>query len=378
MCDSESSEKKPIQEVETLRQHKLKTERLRRKDTWQKKMQATNGVDEPQAERRTGIDIVGDVPWGTHLCVFYQDKQDLNDILVPYFKAGLENNEFCVWITSEPLNARDAEQSLRQAVNNLDDYIEKGQIEILDYNQWYTKSGMFDADKVIRGWMEKYEQAVKKQFDGLRITGNTFWLQKKEWRQFADYERTIDELIVRHKMLAVCTYCLDTCGANQVVDVVSSHKFAVIKRQGKWELVENSELRNTNRALQNALKQWETTFNTTQDSIILIDPDFRILKANLATSNLLGKPLDDILGSKCYELFHGTNAAPDICPHKKAKETKKHEETELHIPDKDIWLAISTDPILDENGNISGTVHVVRNITERKLMAESLSLEKKV
>ncbi len=372
MHDSGSNGKKSIQEMEALRQHKLKTERLRRKDSWQKKIQPTIGVDKPQAARRTGIDVLGDVPWGTHLCVFYQDKQDLINILVPYFKEGLENNEFCVWITSEPLNAKDAEQSLRQAVNNLDDYIEKGQIEILDYNQWYTKSGSFYADKVIQGWMEKYEQAGKRKFDGLRITGNTLWLQKKDWRQFAEYERTIDEFIGRHKMLAICTYCLDTCGASQVVDVVSSHIFAVIKRQDKWELVENFELRNTKRALQNAIKQWETTFNTTQDSIILIDPDFTILKANMATSDLLGKPLDDIVGSKCYELFHGTNAAPDICPHRKAKETKKHEEAELYIPDKDIWIAVSIDPILDDNGNISGTVHVARNITEKKKMREAL------
>jgi hypothetical protein len=40
--------------------------------------------------RHTGITTIGDVPWGTHFCQFYQDEQDLFDILVPYFKAGLE------------------------------------------------------------------------------------------------------------------------------------------------------------------------------------------------------------------------------------------------------------------------------------------------
>ncbi|NIP23132.1 MAG: PAS domain S-box protein [Phycisphaerae bacterium] len=372
MYDSGSNGKKSVHEEEKRRRHKLKTERLRRRDTWQKKIKTTIEVNKPQATRRTGIDILGNVPWGTHLCVFYQNKQDLIDILVPYFKAGLENNEFCMWITSEPLNAGEAEESLKQAVNNLDDYIEKGRIEILDYNQWYTKSGKFEPDQVIQDWMEKYEQTGKRQFEGLRVAGNNLWLQEKEWGQFADYERTIDEITRKHHMLAICTYCLDTCSATQVVDVVSSHKFTIIKRQGNWEIVENSQLRNTNRALQNAVQQWKTTFNTTQDSIILIDPDFTILKANQATSKLLSKPLDEILGSKCYELFHGTHTPPDVCPHKKAKETKKHEEAELHIPDKDIWVEISTDPILDDNGSISGTVHVVRNITEPRNMKEAL------
>lgn len=50
--------------------------------------------------RRSGIDIIGDVSWGTHFCQFYQTREDLIEILIPYFKAGLENNEFCMWITS--------------------------------------------------------------------------------------------------------------------------------------------------------------------------------------------------------------------------------------------------------------------------------------
>jgi hypothetical protein len=50
--------------------------------------------------RKSGIDIVGPVPWGTHFCQFYETSQDLIEILVPYFKEGLQQNEFCMWVTS--------------------------------------------------------------------------------------------------------------------------------------------------------------------------------------------------------------------------------------------------------------------------------------
>ncbi len=83
--------------------------------------------------RKTAIDVVGDVPWGTHCCQFYQTKEDLVDILVPYFMAGLKGNEFCMWVTSEPLNVEDAKKVLNKEVTDSDDYIKKGQIEILDY-----------------------------------------------------------------------------------------------------------------------------------------------------------------------------------------------------------------------------------------------------
>jgi hypothetical protein len=64
--------------------------------------------------RESGIPVIGDVPWGTHFCQFYYTKQDLADILVPYFKAGLENNEFCMWVTSEPLRVEDARRALKK------------------------------------------------------------------------------------------------------------------------------------------------------------------------------------------------------------------------------------------------------------------------
>jgi len=38
--------------------------------------------------RNSGIDVVGSVPWGTHICQFYSTKEDLTDILIPYFKQG--------------------------------------------------------------------------------------------------------------------------------------------------------------------------------------------------------------------------------------------------------------------------------------------------
>ena len=54
-------------------------------------------------QRHSGIEVVGDVPWGTHFCQFYDTSQDLIEILVPYYQEGLKGNEFCIWVTSEPL-----------------------------------------------------------------------------------------------------------------------------------------------------------------------------------------------------------------------------------------------------------------------------------
>ena len=181
--------------------------------------------------RQLGLDVLSEAPWGTHLCQFYETKEDLIDALVPYFKSGLESNEFCMWVTAEPLGVDDAKASLGEAVENLDDYVAKGQLEILDYSQWYTRSGKFHTDEVLQAWVAKLDKALQRGFDGLRLTGNTFWLEKRDWDDFAAYEAMVDNVIGKYRMLAICSYYLGKCGPRELIDVVKNHEFALVRHR---------------------------------------------------------------------------------------------------------------------------------------------------
>jgi len=229
--------------------------------------------------RKTAIGLIGDVPWGTHICQFYQTKEDLIDLLVPYFKAGLENNEFCMWITSEPLNVEEAKRALKKEVKNLDDYLKKEQIEILDYSQWYTRPGYFDPDKVLQAWIDKEEHALKKGYEGLRLTGNTFWLEKRDWQDFANYESVINKVIAKYKMLAICTYFLGKCSATEIIDVVSNHQFALIQQEGKWKLIESSEHKKAQDAMRESEERYHILFKNSP--IPIWEQDFSEVKSRI-------------------------------------------------------------------------------------------------
>ncbi|MBN2314102.1 MAG: PAS domain S-box protein [Sedimentisphaerales bacterium] len=125
--------------------------------------------------------------------------------------------------------------------------------------------------------------------------------------------------------------------------------------------------------LDKAWAEWEATFDATKDSIMVIDRDSRIVQANLATSQLLGKPLEEIIGRTCWKAVHGTPKPPKECPLVKTLSSGKHEEMEIHIPGKDIWFEVSTDPILNPRGKTSSVVHIMRDVTERKKASELLS-----
>jgi len=116
--------------------------------------------------RRSGIDIIGDVPWGTHICQFYDSKEDLKEILVPYFETGLENNEFCLWITVQPLEVEDAKEALRGAISDFESYLAKGQIEIISYNCLQVARHIYDSERVINYWIEKLNSALGSGYIG--------------------------------------------------------------------------------------------------------------------------------------------------------------------------------------------------------------------
>ena len=208
--------------------------------------------------RRFGCDLVGGVPWGTHLCQFYERKEDLVDILVPYFAEGLKNNEFCMWVTSPPLGVKQAREALSKVLPNLDDYFSKGQIEIISYDKWYLFDGKFDSNRVLQGWVQKEKDAIQRGFDGLRLTVNTFWIERPLWSNFVDYEEAMNAVIDEHKILALCTYYLKNCSGTDVVDVMRNHIGILIKQDQKWTLVENVVPR---KKAERAIRQSEERFS---------------------------------------------------------------------------------------------------------------------
>jgi PAS domain S-box-containing protein len=192
--------------------------------------------------RKSGIPMLGDMPWGTHFCLFYETKRDLLDLLIPYFTAGLENHEFCLCIASEPVIAEEAQGALRKAVPNFDRYLAEGQIEIVSHREWYLSGGHFDPLRVRQGWIVKLEQALARGYEGMRFAANIFWLEKQDWDSFAEYEEKLNEVFGKLRIMAVCAYSLARSSAADLLDVVRHHQFSAARRHGAWERLEGPEL----------------------------------------------------------------------------------------------------------------------------------------
>ena len=190
----------------------------------------------------SGIQAVGEVPFGTHFCQFYRTRQDLIETLVPYFMEGLRNNELCLWVTSSQLPAAEALDLMHEAMPDFSRYLESGQIAVYDFQDWYLRSGN-SPDQALAAWVEHERRAIERGFQGLRLTGDTAWLERSGWNEFVAYEQAVNETFGKFRIVGLCTYFTERCTGEDVLDVCRNHQFALTRKQGGWELIESSSLK---------------------------------------------------------------------------------------------------------------------------------------
>ena len=182
---------------------------------------------------------MGDIPWGSHICQFYQGREDLIDTLVPYFRVGLASGEQCLWVTGPPLGVRDAVALLRAAVPDLDGHLREGRIDVLDCGTWYTQCPL---DQLVHAWLARGARALDRGFAGLRVAGDPR-IKRKGWERFAHYEAGLDQALRDQRIMILCNHSLKKCVPECMLAVVRSHQFALVRHAGDWELIESASLK---------------------------------------------------------------------------------------------------------------------------------------
>lgn len=192
-------------------------------------------LDAVDEYRESGIQVLDLIRWGSHIAQIYEAKEDLFEILVPYILKGLEQNERCIWIVSD-ISQDEAINALKKELADPYQFIDKGQLCIVHYKDWYLLKGYFDGLCVLNDGFQKCEEAEFDGYSGLRVTGTTAWLDPKDWDLFMEYERMLNSRITDSKQLLICTYREDKCKGNKIFDVLDNHKYVLLKKNGSWKI----------------------------------------------------------------------------------------------------------------------------------------------
>lgn len=123
-----------------------------------------------------------------------------------------------------------------------------------------------------------------------------------------------------------------------------------------------------------AKKEWERTFDTVPDLVAIVDRDHRIMRINTAMARRFGITKEEATGTHCYEIYHrsGVVCSDCICANMQTDGLERQVEYYDGALGAYFWLSVS--PLRNNEGEIIGSVHVARDISDRKKEEE----EKKV
>lgn len=175
----------------------------------------------------SGLLTVPHLRWGSHMAHFFRAGDELRDVLVPYFKAGLENNEQCLWVTGEALNAEQARSALRAAVPDFDKRERNKQIEIGNAEEWYAAEQKLRPHDLVDGLLRREQDALGLGYTGLRTHGNCAWVQHDQWADFLEYETLVQRAVRDSRMICLCSYCSDQLREGSYIDVMERHDMAM-------------------------------------------------------------------------------------------------------------------------------------------------------
>jgi signal transduction histidine kinase len=244
--------------------------------------------------RDSGISVLGRVSWGTHVCAFYDSASDMLEILIPYFRSGLENNEKCIWICSGSLGTREAEDALKAAMPDAGRYFSSGQMTVLPYDEFYVDTwGGFCSQRPINQWKNLLDQALSQGYAGLRVTGDTSWIDPSIWESFCEYERNLYGAINHERVLVVCCYPRQGAWVPDVIQVLGTHQCALVRREHGWEAISWGGQRE---------RYLESLIDGIAEGVLVTDETGRILAANHSALNYFGVDTLIDLGHNICEL----------------------------------------------------------------------------
>ncbi len=319
--------------------------------------------------RKSGIALIGDLSWGSHFCHFYQTADDLVEILVPYFRAGLENNELCVWVTSRPLGVKGAAKALSESVPRFEEYAKGGRIEIVPSRRWPAVGE--ETGIAILAMLDK---AISGGFDGLRLACNAV----PERRGSKAFACSGADVAGRHNVISAFAYPRDKFDAAGLMEAVKSHRFALVRNADRWELLKSSEAEIVIDALKRSEEKLNSLFSNMSEGFayhrIVLDSegkpcDYVFLEVNEAFERLTGLTAAAVIGMRATEALPGIDKDPTdwIGRYGEVALTGRPTQFESHSELLGKWYEVSA--FCPHKGYFAVTFS---DISERKLMDEEL------
>ncbi|MDO9035166.1 MAG: PAS domain S-box protein [Methanoregula sp.] len=353
---------------------------------------------------------VTDFKPGNHACCIYDTDEEHRNIITPFLRRGLEQNEKVVYI-ADARDPRTIINYLKTDGVDVEHYQKKGQFNILLITDVYLKGGVFDPDWMMSILLSDTQEALAEGYTALRVTTEMSWALRglPGSERLMEYENKLDNYSKGSEFLSVCQYDRRCFSNGQFHDVLAVHPFAVIgtsvydnfyyvppkerakenpsgKQLNSWI----SNLMNYNNA-EEALRESEAKFrliaDNTADSIWIFDMDMHLQYISPSVEKMKGFTVEEVLSQSLEEMMtpESLESLMKRFHHEMALEasgtadpdrTVSFETEEYCKTGTTVLVENSVTLLRDAQGRPVRMLGISRDITGRKRMEDALRKER--
>ncbi len=124
-------------------------------------------------------------------------------------------------------------------------------------------------------------------------------------------------------------------------------------------------------------RDWEQTFESLNEILIIVNRDLEIENVNQAALNLFNVKKRDLLGLNSMDILQAYEFVLDRCPFEEAKKSSDHYMVNTHLREKDLYFSLTTYPIFSDSGELLSIVGIFTDITELRKAKIAVETEKK-
>ena len=164
---------------------------------------------------------------------------------------------------------------------------------------------------------------------------------------------------------------IDSAIENSALDSEAAQRNTQVEELARQLAREISLRKSLEKSLRNGHQEWNSTFDTLKESILILDKNLEVVKANDAAYELLSKNHEDILGQKCYQLFVDNPSTCTDCPLQTVKRIGKRHEMEVDRPFLGKTLRVTCAPVF-QGSELLGYVHSAIDISHQRSLERQL------
>ena len=143
---------------------------------------------------------------------------------------------------------------------------------------------------------------------------------------------------------------------------------------------QNEELIVAEEALRESEEKYRLIVETANEGIWMVDRDARIIFVNPKLAEIFGYSPKEMLGKTAFDLMddEGKEIARKKLEQSKQGIKGSHEFKYIRMDGSPLWAMVNATPIVDKDSKFAGSLAMLTDITERKLMEEALQVEKDI